>query len=81
MGQVLVGVSENGRRVGDYCKQAKLTDRDVQKICELHESGIGYRRLAKRFNVSRSLVRYIIKGERRAAWVARFRRVTDDTKK
>lgn len=71
----LVGVSECGRRVGEYSPTAKLLDSDVDLIFELRQHGLGYRRLADKFGVSKALVRAILSGRRRATAVARFIRV------
>jgi Mor family transcriptional regulator len=46
-------------------------------LLELRETeGWGYRRLAKRFDISKSQVRNIVKGQQRAQTVARYRRCT-----
>ena len=60
-----VGVNDIGRRVGDSHHNAKLTDKDVELLLALHAQGWGYRRLAAKFEVSKSLVRDIVKGKRR----------------
>lgn len=72
----VISVNANGQRVGESHQRAKLTDHEVDQIRELHESGeYGYRKLARMFEVSRSLVRYIVKCRCRAQIVAGFREV------
>jgi hypothetical protein len=70
-----VGVNDIGRRVGDSHPNAKLTDADVELLRALHGEGWGYRRLAAKFEVSKSLVRYIIKGRWRGQVATDWRRV------
>jgi hypothetical protein len=63
-GLVLVGHRmghEQWRVGGEEHPQAKLTEADVQHIREMHAEGWGYRRLAKKFEVSKSLIERIVK--------------------
>ncbi len=69
----LVGVNENGRRVGQDHPGAVLTDRDVDLVFELREQGLGYRRIAKKIEVSVTAIKKIIKGKMRAQRAARFK--------
>lgn len=69
-----VGVSEAGRRVGESHQNAKLSDDDVRLILELHSyHGIGYKRLAVKWDVSVSCIQKICNGSRRAKAPARYR--------
>ncbi len=70
-----VAVNDIGRRVGDSHHNAKLTDTDVELLLALHGEGWGYRRLAAKFEVSKSLVRYIVKGRWRSQVATDWRRV------
>ena len=70
-----VAVNENGRRIGQDHHNAKLTDHDVELLLQMHESGTGYRRLAATFEVSRSMVRYIVKGRWRSQTIQGHRKV------
>lgn len=67
-----VAVNASGRRIGEDQTGAKLTNRDVDLLWALRDEGLGYGRLAAKFEVSKSLVRDIIKGRRRnqtpSAW-------------
>jgi len=62
----VVCVNAGGLRVGEDHQNAKLTDAEVDRIREMHEQGIGYRRLAAMFEVSKTTIRLIVKCERRA---------------
>jgi DNA invertase Pin-like site-specific DNA recombinase len=66
-----VAINELGRRIGQDHHNAKLTDHEVELIRELHaEKAMGYRKLAQKFEVSKSLVREIIQERRRVHQVA-----------
>lgn len=71
----LVGVNDAGRRVGEDHPCAVLTDHDVEMIFQLREEGMGYRRIARLMECSKSLVRRIVKGEVRAQRATRHKRV------
>lgn len=50
----------SNRRTGQDHPQARLTDHDVDLIRRMHEAdGWGYKRLAKKFEVSRHTIRDI----------------------
>lgn len=68
-------ISEKGHRLGEDHYNAKLTNGDVDRMHELHESGWGYGRIARAMECSKSLVRFVIKGERRCQQAAAFRTV------
>ncbi len=70
-----VGVNDIGRRVGDSHHNAKLTDADVELLLTLHGEGWGYRRLAAKFEISKSLARKICKGVVRGQVATDWRRV------
>lgn len=67
-----IGINELGRRIGQDHHNAVLTNHDVELLLTMHEGGIGYGRLAAKFEVSKSHVRDIVKGRRRgqtpSAW-------------
>lgn len=71
-----VAVNASGRRIGEDQTGAKLTNRDVDLLWALRDGGLGYGRLAVKFEVSKSLVRDIIKGRRRGQVVVRFKEVS-----
>lgn len=61
-----ITVSDQGLRVGESHALAKITDAEVEMIRRLHEDGMGYKRIAKKFDISRSSVAMICRYERRA---------------
>ena len=72
--QKFIGVTAQGRRVGQYHQNAVLTDREVEQMREMHErEGWAAKALAAKFEVSRSLAEKILRYERRAAVVERWR--------
>jgi hypothetical protein len=71
----IVGVNESGRRVGQYQTGAKLTDHEVSLLLDMRSKGMGYKRLAKKFEVSIRSVRDIVSFRRRGQAVANWRRV------
>lgn len=68
-------MNENGRRVGDYHPNARISDGDVELLLEMREEGWGYRRLAAKFEVSKNLVRMICAGKRRCSRPERWKKV------
>lgn len=61
-----VAVNERGLRVGEDHQNAELTNEEVERLRQLHDSGLSYRALAEKFDVSKSLVAMICRHERRA---------------
>lgn len=70
-----VGVNERGLRVGQDHHRAKLTDADIDMLLALHEEGWGYRRLAAKFEISRSHAQRLCKGRQRSQRVASWKKV------
>lgn len=64
-------ISDCGRIIGESHPRAKLTDKQVDMLRDLNDEGIGYRRLAKMFNLPRSTVACICQYTRRNAYSAR----------
>ena len=71
----IVGVNEEGRRVGEYHHSAKLTDHDIDLIRQLHSEGLGYTEIAVKFETSKYTVRDYVTCRRRAQYPARFKRI------
>lgn len=69
----MIGVNEHGLRVGQWHPNAVLTDGDVDRMLELREGGWTYERLARTFEVSKSTVAMIARGDRRAQRAVRWR--------
>lgn len=68
-----IAINDIGRRVGDSHHNAKLTDSEVNLLLALHGEGWGYRRLAAKFEMSKSHVRDIVKGRRRGQVATNWR--------
>ncbi len=56
---VRVRRSPTGRRVGESHPRAKASADDVRLMRALHEEGIGYGRIAEKFELPKSTVQYI----------------------
>lgn len=56
----VIGVNEQGLRIGQYHQRAKLTDAQVEELLDLRADGWGYKRLAKKFSICKSQVRRIV---------------------
>lgn len=54
-----------GYRCGQQHHNAKLTDHEVELIRSLHDEGMGYKLIAKKFEVSPRTVRGICNGRSR----------------
>lgn len=61
----IVAIGDKGARVGEDHGRARLTNHEVDLIRALHAAGMGYRKLAKKFEVSRTTVADIVKNRRR----------------
>lgn len=74
----VIAVNENGYRIGSSHHNATIPDEIIDKIRDLHEDeNIGYRRLAKMFNLSRSVIQKICKYDRRAQTPDRWKTIRD----
>lgn len=69
----IAGLNERGRIVGQGHPLARLTDREVELLLELREAGWTYAELAHTFEVSKSSVAMIVRGERRAERAVRWK--------
>lgn len=77
-----VGVNERGYRVGEYHHRAKLSDAQCDELLLLREETRpdgshvwSYGALARRFQVSKSTVRDIVKGNHRVQYPVAWRSV------
>lgn len=78
----LVWFNEIGRRIGEGHQRAKLSDADVDQILALHDAGLGYARIAKKFDhlpggIAKSTVADICSGRIRGQACARIKRLPD----
>lgn len=70
---VRVAINEAGYRIGESHHNSKISDEVVNRIRDLHEDqGIGYRRLARMFNLKKAFVQkvcnYAIRAQTPAGW-------------
>jgi transposase len=72
-----VMVNEAGRRIGESHPRARLTDHEIDLIRELHEGGLGYKKIAKKFDTGRETIRDIVRCKKRAQIPARLKRVPE----
>ncbi len=74
--KMIVAVNEQGYRIGSSHHNCRLSDEIVDQIRDMHEDlGIGYRKIAKHFNLKRSTVQKICNYERRAQTPDRWKKV------
>lgn len=59
---IVVPVSARGQRIGQYHQCAKLTDREVELLLQMRESGLGWRKLSAKFGISCTAVKKICTG-------------------
>jgi len=71
----VVVVNEAGRRIGESHPRARLTDHEIDLIRELHEEGLGYKKIAVKFETSPGHVRSIVKCTKRAQIADRAKRI------
>jgi hypothetical protein len=72
----MVGVNERGLRVGEDHQNARLTDYEVELLRVMHEQeGVGYKRLARMFELNKRTVVRICKYEVRNQNPSSFRAV------
>lgn len=70
-----VTFNDRGRRIGDSHPRAKLSNREVELVLQLHAQGVPYSAIAGKFGVSKSCVALICRHERRGQAPALFRTV------
>lgn len=71
--RLVIAVNEQGVRVGESHHNAKLTDHEIELVHRLHDEGLGYLAIARRFDVSKSCIAGIVRCERRAQTPARWK--------
>lgn len=73
---VRVAINERGYRIGSSHHNSTIPDEIVGKIRDLHEDHhIGYRRLARMFNLKRAFIQKVCTYVIRAQVPARWKRV------
>lgn len=86
-----ITVNARGNRVGETHHRAKLADKDVAMILELHEAGLSYKQIARKFDdvvtladgtevpgyrPGKSTIRDVVKGNTRGQPIAKWRWIT-----
>ncbi len=75
-----VAVNEQGYRIGSSHHNARLPAEVIDKIRDMHEDEeVGYRKLAKIFDIPLSTIKKICKYERRAQTPDRWKKIIDDS--
>lgn len=64
--QAAVRKNSQGCRIGQDNPGAKLRDSEVDLVLELHQGGMSMRRIAEKFDVSKSCIGHICSGRRRS---------------
>lgn len=73
---VRVAVNERGYRIGSSHHNSTIPDEIVSRIRDLHEDHhIGYRRLARMFNLKRAFIQKVCNYAIRAQTPARWKRI------
>jgi hypothetical protein len=70
-----IAVNESGRRIGEDAPHARLSNKQVDLVLDDHDGGMGYKRLAKKYNVSIRSVRDILSFKRRSQTIAGWKMV------
>ena len=70
-----IATNELNQRVGQDHFRAKNTDREVEMALALHESGMGYGKIAKLMECSKATVQGWITGRRRSCGIVRWKEV------
>lgn len=71
-----VATNDRGHRVGESHQKARHSDALVEKVRDMHEEqGMGYKRIAKILALSVSTVRQLCTYNRRADFIAGWRRI------
>lgn len=68
-----VGVNERGLAIGESHPRAALSDEEIGWLLELREEGFSLSWLAEKFEVSKSCVAKIVRGEHRAQMAVAWR--------
>lgn len=68
-----VPVNTEGRRIGMGHPKSRFSDNDVEVIQQMHETGLGYRRIARAFKTSPSSIQSIITNRTRSQWTDRLK--------
>lgn len=70
-----VPVNSEGRRINMGHPKARFSDADIEVIQQMHETGLGYRRIARAFKTSPSSIQSILTCRTRSQWADRVKPV------
>lgn len=73
-----VAVNDRGYRIGETHHRAKLSDAEIEAILYLHDAGLSFGAIAAKWDepgrqISKSTVRDVVHGARRAQVPARYK--------
>lgn len=71
----VLSLNERGLRIGEDHAGAKITNREVDLLLNLRDEGWSYNKLAEKFEISKSMARYIIKGVWRCQTPVKFKTI------
>jgi len=76
--RMILALNELGYRIGSSHHNCTVSDETIEKIRDMHEyDGMGYRRIARALNLSKSFIAKICRYERRAQTPDRWKKVDD----
>ena len=73
--RVIVGLNENGRRVGESHALSKLTDHEIDLIRELYDDGMSISEIARKFEIAKSYCWDICHYTKRCQTISRFKEI------
>ena len=69
----IIGVNDQGFRIGEDHQQAKYTDGEIRMALRLRAEGMSYAAISRQLDMPKSTVRDYIKGYRRAQVASRYK--------
>jgi DNA invertase Pin-like site-specific DNA recombinase len=73
--RVIVGLNENGRRIGESHPASKLTDHEIDLIRELYDDGMSISEIARKFEIAKSYCWDICNYYKRCQTISRFKEI------
>ena len=73
--RMIVGLNENGRRIGESHPKCNLTDHEVDLIRELYEDGMSISEIARKFEITKSYTHDIVHYAKRCQTISRFKEI------
>ncbi|WP_137924640.1 hypothetical protein [Cupriavidus sp. 2SB] len=79
MAKRTVAVNDLGLRIGEDHPMAKLTNADIERLLQLRaDTGWGYKRLGRIFEISPSQVKRIVQGQHRGQAAMGYRTIEQE---